>query len=240
MGGRVGRYHPEPTPPRRRRDHQPTAPRPHRLPPARPPSLGQLPACGTNPRRGLHPGKRGPRHSPRRRDLHVPHGQMARRLGTNHPSPPPKIQPNQHPTPTRRLTPTRCGPARVFQPFRVRPNASLPLSGFPAPGCLHREGDGSGPPGSEFVLPQPRAGRAPAAGTDPRVGTADTRRPPHRRSATADRPNMGDQPRGRPGPGPLPAARGPAATGPGRPRNRDLTTRSVVPRFVVACRTPDL
>ena len=52
---------------------------------------------------------------------------------------------------------------------------------------------------------------------------------------------MEDQPRGRPGPGPLPAARpGPAATGPGRPRNRDLTARSAVRRFVVACRTPDL
>ena len=48
---------------------------------------------------------------------------------------------------------------------------------------------------------------------------------------------MGNQPRGRPGPRPLPEARGdtsptsrpgPAATGPGRPRNRDLTARSVV------------
>ena len=176
---------------------------------------------------------------------------MAWRLGTNHPSPPPKVRPNQHPTPTRRLTPTGTGLLGSSNLFGSGPTLLSPLSGSPAPGCLHREGDGSGygPPGSEFVLPQPRAGRAPAAGTDPRVGTADTRRPPHRRSATADRPNMGDQPRGRPGPGPLPAARGrtqqaarpgPAATGPGRPRNRDLTTRSAVLRFVVACRTPDL
>ena len=167
---------------------------------------------------------------------------MARSNRTSNQSATPNTRPDQPPTPTRRLTPTGTGLLGSSNLFGSGPTLLSPL-GSPAPGCLHREGDGSGcgPPGSEFVLPQPRAGRAPAAGTDPRVGTADTRRPPHRRNATADRRNMGNEPRGRPGPGPLPAARpGPAATGPGRPRNRDLTTRSAVPRFVGACRTPDL
>ena len=110
-----------------------TAPRQQRPLPPGPPSVGRLPDHRTSPNRGLRPGKRRTSRRPRRRGHHVPHGQMARSNRTRNQSTTPNTRPNQHPTPTRRLTPTGTGLLGSSNLFRVRPNASLPPFGFPSP-----------------------------------------------------------------------------------------------------------
>lgn len=130
---------PHTTPPHGPCEHR-TTPRPQRNPQPPPPSVGHLPKDRTNPRSSLRRGHRPTSRRTRRRNKHVPHGQMAQHQRTSRPSPPTNPRPNHPPTRlageqrTQNRRPTNPAERRTLTPSYHKEN---PLACTePAPGRL--------------------------------------------------------------------------------------------------------